>query len=84
MGDADKTPTDGKTTIELVFDRLGELSEDTKQALEEAREAHSTSLSNNEMLRALIARTTSPPSLLRASAPYLAILLAAVALVRSW
>lgn len=84
MSDQDKTPTDGKTTLELVFDRLGDLSVDTKQALKESREANQTSLSNNEMLRALVARTASPSFSLRASMPYAAVLIALLALLRTW
>jgi len=85
MSDQDKTPTDGRSTLELVLDKLGELSIDTKQALKESREANSTSLANNEMLRALVARTATPPRLLlRASLPYAAVLIALFALLRSW
>jgi len=84
MSDQDKTPTDGKTTLELVFERLNELSVDTKQALKESREANSTSLSNNEMLRSLVARPYGPHRLLSATLPYAAILVAIVALLRAW
>jgi hypothetical protein len=84
MSDQDKTPTDGKTTLELVFDRLGELSVDAKQALKESREANATSQANNEMLRALVARSPRPPLLLSASLPYAAVLIALFALLRAW
>jgi hypothetical protein len=84
MSDQDKTPTDGRSTLELVLHKLGELSTDTKQALKESREANMTSLANNEMLRALVARTVTPPRLLRASLPYAAVLIALLALLRTW
>ncbi len=83
MSDQDKTPTDGKTTLELVFERIGELSEDSKLALKEAREANQMSSDNNRMLRALVART-SGSGFVRASIPYAALLLALFAIIRAW
>ncbi len=77
--DADKTPTDGKSTIELVLVRMGELSEDVRQALEESREANSIAVRNNEILRDLASR-----SIFRAAVPYVALAVAAFALVRAW
>ncbi len=80
--DDDKTPTDGKTTMELVFIRLTDLSKDVKQALHESREANLMSCQNNEILRTLAPRPSF--HLLRSSAPYLALLVAVVALLRAW
>lgn len=89
MGDADKTPTDGKTTLELVFDRIGDLSSsmddissDSKLAVKEAREANQMSSDNNRMLKALVART--PPAGLVRAVPYAALLLALFAIIRAW
>ena len=39
MGDADKTPVDGRTTLEMVLEKLGEVGTDAKIAVTEAREA---------------------------------------------
>jgi hypothetical protein len=85
MSDQDKkTLADGKTTLELVLDRLGELSADTKQALAESREANLMASSNNAMLKSIVARRASPTRLLRAAVPYAALLAAVVALIRAW
>jgi hypothetical protein len=90
MSDQDKTPTDGKTTLELVFGgigalsvRLDDLSADSKLAVKEAREANRMSSDNNRMLKALTARTQTA-GLLHASAPYAALLLAIFAIIRAW
>ena len=82
MSDEDKTPTDGKTTLELVFASLGDLSKDTKQALKESREANLMSSQNNELLKKLVAR--SPASgIVRASLPYAAVFIALIAILRT-
>lgn len=39
MDDSEKTPVDGRTTIEMVLEKLGEVGADAKLAVTEAREA---------------------------------------------
>jgi hypothetical protein len=90
MGDADKTPIDGRTTLEMVLEKLGEVGTDAKLAVTEAREAkgHSQNTYNlqlelNEHVKrvdlrlAVVERT-------RLWLPIIAILVAALALLRSW
>ncbi len=82
MGDQDKTPTDRKSTFDLVFERLDDLCADSKLAVKEAREANQMSSDNNRMLKALVARP--PSSVVRASIPYAALFFALVAVIRAW
>lgn len=84
MPDQEKTPTDKRSTLELVLEKLGELSDDTRKALAESREANIMASSNNEMLRRLVGRSSSAPDVLRSVIPYAAVLIALVALVRAW
>lgn len=39
MSEADQTPVDGRTTLEMVLQKLGEIGDDAKLAVTEAREA---------------------------------------------
>lgn len=87
---ADKTPVDGRTTLEMVLEKLGEVGADAKLAVTEAREAkgHSQNTYNlqlelNEHVKrvdlrlAVVERT-------RLWLPIVAILLAALALLKAW
>lgn len=56
MSDADNTPVDGKTTIEMVLDKLSEMGlgleavgADTKLAVAEAREAKGHALNTYDL-----------------------------------
>ncbi len=83
MSDEDKTPTDRKSTLELVFMHLDVLSKDTKNALQESRAANIMSGQNNELLKQLIAHSQSS-GIVRTSLPYAAALVALVALLRTF
>jgi hypothetical protein len=82
MSDDDKTPVDRKTTLDLVFERLDEISTDSKLALMEAREANELAGKNHEMLSALV-RRSSASRFTRAILPSLAAALALLALLRT-
>lgn len=90
MGDADKTPVDGRTTLEMVLEKLGEVGEDAKLAVSEAREAkgHAQNTYNlqiqlNEHVKrvdlrlAVVERT-------RIWLPIAALLIAGLALLKAW
>lgn len=90
MSDADKTPVDGKTTLEMVLEKLGEVGRDAKLAVTEAREAkgHSQNaynllLEQNEEHKALSQRVRVL-ELTRFWLPLAATVLAAIALLRAW
>lgn len=93
MGDADRTPVDGKTTLEMVLEKLGEVGADAKLAVTEAREAkghaqnaHNLQLDLNERFNGIERRlviveiTRAWPAVVALAALFLA----AVALLRAW
>ena len=92
LSDDDKTPTDGprKTTLEMVLEKLGEVGHDAKLAVSEAREAkghaqntYDLQLQLNEHVKALDLRVRVVERS-RFWLPVVAILLAALALLRTW
>ena len=90
MSDADKTPVDGRTTLEMVLEKLGEVGADAKLAVSEAREAkgHSQKTYNlqlqlNEQNKALTQRVRAL-ELTRLWLPVAAIVIAALALLKAW
>lgn len=90
IGDDEKTPTDKKSTLEMVLEKLGEVGADAKLAVTEAREAkghaqntYNLQLKLNEHVKGLDVRLR----VVEAShlwLPVAAILLAAIALLRAW
>ncbi len=97
MSNADKTPVDGRTTLEMVLEKLGEVGTDAKLAVAEARSAgaaaeeakgHSLKTYNlqlklNEQNKALTHRVRAL-ELTRLWLPLAAIVLAGLALLKSW
>ncbi len=49
MSDADETPVDGRTTLEMVLEKLGEVGTDAKLAVTEAREAKGHALNTYDL-----------------------------------
>jgi hypothetical protein len=46
---AEKTPVDGRSTLEMVLEKLGEVGEDAKLAVTEAREAKGHSIATYDL-----------------------------------
>lgn len=93
MRDADKTPVDGKTTLEMVLEKLVEVGTDARLAVTEAREAkghaqnaHNLQLALNERFNGVERRlkfvevTKAWPAVIAIAALVTAVL----ALLRSW
>lgn len=90
MSDAEETPVDRRTTLEMVLHKLGEVGADAKLAVTEAREAkgHSQNtyklqLELNEHVKRVDLRLTVVERS-RLWLPIIAIVIAALALLRSW
>jgi hypothetical protein len=88
--DEDKTPTDGKSPIEMVLDKLNEVGHDAKLAVAEAREAKGHALKTYDLqlqLNEHVKRVERRLVVVEASRfwlPLVAIALAALALARTW
>lgn len=93
MSDADKTPIDKRTTLEMVLEKLGEVGTDAKLAVSEAREAKGHALNTYDLQlelnehvkrverRLLVVEVTRAwPALLA----LLALAIAVAALIRTW
>lgn len=100
MSDADKTPVDRKTTLEMVLEKLDAVGADTKLAIVEAREAkgyaceakdyaratNDLQLEMNEELKNLKRRVRIVEAVRAwpAVVALVALFLATVAFIRSW
>jgi hypothetical protein len=93
VSDADKTPVDGRTTLEMVLQKLDEVGADAKLAVTEAREAkghaqnaHNLQLDLNERFNGIERRlviveiTRAWPAIVAVAALFVAV----VALLRAW
>jgi hypothetical protein len=90
MSDADKTPVDGRSTLDMVLEKLGEVGDDAKLAVAEAREAkghaqntYNLQLNLNEHVKALDLRVRVVERS-RLWLPVAALIVALVALLKNW
>jgi ribosome-binding protein aMBF1 (putative translation factor) len=90
VNEDDKTPIDGQTPIEMVLDKLNKVGHDVKLAVSEAREAKGHALKTYDLQLELneyqktVDRRLTVIERTRFWLPLVAILMAALALLRTW